>query len=607
MGGRRWWPWGWSPVVGRPRCLATPRGAFSSAAKTKRCELGSTAPRAPRKQRSMRTSRAGVLAVMLFSACAASPDLPPEQRGRHAVGRSAGDQAAMRARLLIDRGEPREALALLEQVLAEVPEHVDARRLRQDVLRERGRRGLLRGRGRTSGSGGSRTTPSRTTCAAASCWTASRSCRCFERSVALAPDSVWPWLGLAHTLRDDDPERALRVYERLFQASGRHPLVGIAWRPRCASSVSSPARGASTAAARRPAQCRHRHARSGPGGAPARTDVPKRGSAARLVAGAAVRRRGARRWRSAGSKRGGARPGRGSCSTCCARTRRGGASSRMATGGWCSPCCCSAAAGPSRRCRRSRHRRRGRRRRPCDGWSAGCCWRTATSPGSCRSCARLRAAARRRRPNATRCAAAGFASSTGPWCAGRLAGGEAGATELLAALRDAGLLVEAELLAECWLRRWPGRIPSCRRCATRCAASSRSKPDCAGCSTAVTRTTTRPSLAVVVPGARGVAARVRPRRGRRTGRVPRRRWSARCSIRSPGLAAHLARYNRHLVLGRRAGGTAEGLLMTRLSCRNCPRRRGCACRALPRGRRLRSRDHLARRRARRATSPGWRC
>ena len=52
--------------------------------------------------------------------------------------------------------------------------------------------------------------------------------RCFDRSVALAPGSVWPWLGLAHALRDDDPARAVRIYERLFQASGRHPLVGIA-------------------------------------------------------------------------------------------------------------------------------------------------------------------------------------------------------------------------------------------------------------------------------------------------------------------------------------------------------------------------------------------
>ena len=36
------------------------------------------------------------------------------------------------------------------------------------------------------------------------------------------------------------------------------------------------------------------------------------------------------------------------------------------------------------------------------------------------------------------------------------------------------------------------------------------------------------------------------------------------------LAKHLARYNRHLVLGRRSGGTAEGLLVTRLSVSELP-------------------------------------
>jgi hypothetical protein len=37
-----------------------------------------------------------------------------------------------------------------------------------------------------------------------------------------------------------------------------------------------------------------------------------------------------------------------------------------------------------------------------------------------------------------------------------------------------------------------------------------------------------------------------------------------------GLATHLSRYNRHLVLGRRSGGTAEGLLVTRLSLAELP-------------------------------------
>jgi predicted TPR repeat methyltransferase len=51
----------------------------------------------------------------------------------------------------------------------------------------------------------------------------------FETAVRLAPDSVWPWLGLAHTLRSTDRDRALRIYERVQAASSGHPLVAIAY------------------------------------------------------------------------------------------------------------------------------------------------------------------------------------------------------------------------------------------------------------------------------------------------------------------------------------------------------------------------------------------
>jgi hypothetical protein len=40
---------------------------------------------------------------------------------------------------------------------------------------------------------------------------------------------VWPWLGLAHTLRGVDRERSLLIYERLYRASDQHPLVGVAY------------------------------------------------------------------------------------------------------------------------------------------------------------------------------------------------------------------------------------------------------------------------------------------------------------------------------------------------------------------------------------------
>ncbi|MBM4060452.1 MAG: hypothetical protein FJ265_05055 [Planctomycetes bacterium] len=133
------------------------------------------------------------------------------------------DRAVLVARLAFERGEPRRGLELAEAVLREQPHHVDALRLRQEVLRERGRRGLLWAecdpatsphgealahylRGRIAGTPGGKLTA-------------------FGRAAELAPDSLWPWLGLAHTLRRVDPDAAEDLYGRLAAASGRHPLV----------------------------------------------------------------------------------------------------------------------------------------------------------------------------------------------------------------------------------------------------------------------------------------------------------------------------------------------------------------------------------------------
>ena len=40
---------------------------------------------------------------------------------------------------------------------------------------------------------------------------------------------MWPWLGLAHTLRATDLPASLRIYEQLFAASAQHPLVAVAY------------------------------------------------------------------------------------------------------------------------------------------------------------------------------------------------------------------------------------------------------------------------------------------------------------------------------------------------------------------------------------------
>lgn len=138
------------------------------------------------------------------------------------------EQQVRRARELHERGEGRAAAAMLSELLARQPLHTEARRLRQDVWRDRGRRGLLLAELEQS--------------LAASPDDAiahylrgrvvlepDEKLACFERAVAAAPTSFWAWLGLAHSLRTVDPGRAVRVYERLFHASGSHPIAGIAY------------------------------------------------------------------------------------------------------------------------------------------------------------------------------------------------------------------------------------------------------------------------------------------------------------------------------------------------------------------------------------------
>jgi hypothetical protein len=142
-------------------------------------------------------------------------------------GDSPADEATLQARQLVDQGRAREALELVEGVLAADPRHVDALRVRQDVLRERGRRGLLVGEAqralRENGDDAvmlylaGRLAP-----------TDDRKLELFGRAAELAPSSLWPWLGLADTLRHRDPARALAIYRQLDGATSGHPLVAIA-------------------------------------------------------------------------------------------------------------------------------------------------------------------------------------------------------------------------------------------------------------------------------------------------------------------------------------------------------------------------------------------
>ncbi len=169
-----------------------------------------------------------LLAGLLIGCQSIGEGMPPPRVGDLPWGDEPAGRLAWAARQAVERGEPVQALDVIDDLLREAPGCVDARRVRQDVMRRRGRRGRLLQEARAA-------VAARPTDGAARYLLARveedprKKLDGFRRAAALAPGAVWPWLGLAHTLRGVDPARALEMYERLYAASGQHPLVGVAY------------------------------------------------------------------------------------------------------------------------------------------------------------------------------------------------------------------------------------------------------------------------------------------------------------------------------------------------------------------------------------------
>ncbi|MEM7200856.1 MAG: hypothetical protein AAF628_11350 [Planctomycetota bacterium] len=170
---------------------------------------------------------ARLLPVLLLGACAASrpgefPGALDEMPGASVLDRSCWD-----ARQLLDAGRQAEALELVQHVLQRQPGHVDAQRVRQDILRERGRLGLLlwEAERRLEAAPAD---PRAHYLAGRIARSDDDKLRRFQRAVELAPTSFWGWLGTAFVLRGEAPERALGIYEALHGASEGHPLASIA-------------------------------------------------------------------------------------------------------------------------------------------------------------------------------------------------------------------------------------------------------------------------------------------------------------------------------------------------------------------------------------------
>jgi tetratricopeptide (TPR) repeat protein len=152
--------------------------------------------------------------------------VPPELVVPRGTGDS--DQAVSTARRLLEEGQPRQALELVNSVLGGFGEHVDAQRLRQDILRRRGRLGLLLRE--------SEEDLQKQPDDPVALYLLGRIVPSFIQKVDLfaqvariSPDLFWGWLGLAYALRASDPARSLEVYGQLYEASGRHLLAAVAY------------------------------------------------------------------------------------------------------------------------------------------------------------------------------------------------------------------------------------------------------------------------------------------------------------------------------------------------------------------------------------------
>lgn len=176
-----------------------------------------------------RTLRLVPLCILLvvLGACAGDLRVPAQLRDVPNAN-DALDARLAAGRRLLDQGQPLEALAVAEEVLLEQQDHVGAERLRHDVLRYRGRRGLLfheldlRLAARPADADAlylrARLLPE-----------GDAKNALFAEALRAGPDSFWCWLGHAFANRHTDPLTSLRTYAALHGIAKEHPLVANAW------------------------------------------------------------------------------------------------------------------------------------------------------------------------------------------------------------------------------------------------------------------------------------------------------------------------------------------------------------------------------------------
>ncbi|MFM1874211.1 MAG: Tetratricopeptide repeat, partial [Planctomycetota bacterium] len=177
----------------------------------------------------MRRRLTVLVALLATAACGnLAHDLPHAPLRDLPWGDGPADRAAFAARAAYERGDARTAQAHLAEALAADPNHVDALRVRQDLLRTRGRSGVLWVEAERALAKNPEDPVAHYLAGRLHGTYAAREAH-FRAAVSAAPHSLWPWFGLAHTLRDVATDRSLAIYAALYAASDQHPMVAVSY------------------------------------------------------------------------------------------------------------------------------------------------------------------------------------------------------------------------------------------------------------------------------------------------------------------------------------------------------------------------------------------
>ena len=162
-----------------------------------------------------------------YASCSAVDKVTLPPRLSEAPGDGADLAALADARRHFDQHRPRAALRIVEDILSRHPKDVDSQRVRQDILRERGRQGLVlrEAEDRLAAeptaaalylSGRVQSDPS------------TKQQR-FRAAIERDPGFFWGWFGLAFSLREEDPRAANRIYKHLYEETHQHERAALTY------------------------------------------------------------------------------------------------------------------------------------------------------------------------------------------------------------------------------------------------------------------------------------------------------------------------------------------------------------------------------------------